>query len=353
MFGGSLTRFVSTSSLEFWGRHADPLFAVRGVRARVDAVRWETPRVRTVTLRPNGAWRGFRAGQHVVLTVEVDGRRLARTFSLTGAEDDMQLSLTIGRQPGGRVTGWVHERLRPGDIVELSQAHGDLTLPPDPTVPLLLIAGGTGITPFLAVLRTLASRRERRDVVLLCYAPRADELIARSELAALAATAPCLRIRPAYTRDPRPDALAGHFDAAHLAIAAPDYDQRLTYVCGPEPLMDAVERHWAEANLGGRLRAEWFTPPRRAGESSGPATVTCALTGRSVTIPGERSLLDELEAAGLQPRHGCRAGICRQCTCVRTSGAVEELRTGRRDEEAGAPIQLCTVRAAGDLVLAL
>ena len=81
--------------------------------------------------------------------------------------------------------------------------------------------------------------------------------------------------------------------------------------------------------------------------------MTCALSGRSVTIPGERSLLDELEAAGLQPRHGCRAGICRQCTCIRTSGAVEELRTGRRDEEAGAPIQLCTVRAAGDLVLAL
>src|SRR5262245_52187956 len=204
MLDGSLTRFVSTGALEFWVRHAHPLFAVRGVRARVDAVRWEAPRARTVMLRPNGAWRGFRAGQHVMLTVEIDGRRFARTFSLTGAEDDRQLSLTIGRQPGGRVTGWVHERLRRGDIVELSQAHGDLTLPADPAVPLLLIAGGTGITPFLAMVRTLASRRERRDVVLLCYAPRADELIARSELAALTATTPGLRIHPVYTRDPRP-----------------------------------------------------------------------------------------------------------------------------------------------------
>jgi ferredoxin len=72
-----------------------------------------------------------------------------------------------------------------------------------------------------------------------------------------------------------------------------------------------------------------------------------------VTVPGERSLLEELEAAGLRPRHGCRAGICRQCTCLKASGTVEELRTGRLGDEDGEPIQLCAVRAAGDLVLAL
>jgi ferredoxin len=72
-----------------------------------------------------------------------------------------------------------------------------------------------------------------------------------------------------------------------------------------------------------------------------------------VTVPGERSLLEELEAAGLRPRHGCRAGICRQCTCLKSSGTVEELRTGRLGDEDGEPIQLCAVRAAGDLVLAL
>lgn len=348
----ALTRLVSTDALEFWGRHVDPLFAVEGVLARVEAVRWETPRTRTIELRPNAAWRGFRAGQHVVLTVEVDGRRLSRTFSLAGAEDGRRLRLTIGRQPGGRVTGWLHDRLRTGDIVELSQAHGDLTLPADRAVPLLLIAGGTGITPFLAMLRTIASRGERRDVVLLCYAPSADEQIARAELATLAATVPGIRVHLACTRDPAPAALAGHFGAAHLAIAAPDYERRLTYLCGPASLMHAVDRHWRDAGLTARLRREWFGPPPATG-AGGPATVTCAESGRVVTVPGTRSLLEELEAAGLRPPHGCRAGICRQCTCIKASGSVEELRTGSRNDEAGAPIQLCAVRATGDVVLAL
>jgi len=354
MMRAQLARFFPAETLEFWGRHVDPLFAVGRVLARVETVQSETARVRTVVLRPNAAWRGFRAGQHVVLTVEVDGRRLSRTFSLSGAEDAGTLRLTIGRQPGGRVTGWIHERLRPGAVVELSQAHGDFTLPDDPGVPVLLIAGGTGVTPFLAMLRTLAARGARRDVVLLCYAPRAEELVARVDLAALAAAAPGLRVYPAYTRETRADALAGHFGAPHLAVAAPDYRERLTYVCGPETLMGAVERHWQDAELAGRLRREWFAPPRpAAGAARGPAAVTCTDSGRTVTVPGERSLLEELEAAGLRPRHGCRAGICRQCTCLKASGAVEELRTGRMGDEDGEPIQLCAVRAAGDLVLAL
>jgi ferredoxin-NADP reductase len=352
-FRDAVTRLVSPDALEFWVRHADPLFAIGAVRARIDALRWETPRVRTLVLRPNGAWRGFRAGQHVTLAIEIDGRRLLRTFSLAGAEDDRRLCLTIGRRPGGRVTGWLHERARPGAIVELSQAHGDFTLPDDATTPLLLIAGGTGVTPFLAMLRTLATRGERRDVVLLCYARGVDDLVARRDLAALAAGVPGLRIHPAYTRDDAADALSGHFGPAHLAIAAPDWGRRLTYVCGPEPLMRAVESHWQDAGLAGRLRQEWFGPPRCAAGARGPVTVTCAGSGRVVTVPGARSLLEELEAAGLRPRHGCRAGICRQCTCLKASGSVEVLRTGRRDDEAGEPIQLCAVRAAGDLVLAL
>lgn len=348
-----LTRFVPAETIEFWLRHADPLFAVGRVLARVESVQEESARVRTFVLRPNEVWRGFRAGQHVVLTVEVDGRRLARTFSLSGAEDAGALRLTIGRQPGGRVTGWLHERLQAGAVVELSQAHGDFTLPADPTVPLLLIAGGTGITPFLAMLRTLAARGERRDVVLLCYAPRADELIARDDLAALASEVHGLRVHAAYTRESRAAALTGRFGEAHLAEAVPDFRERLTYVCGPEPLMEAVDCRWRDAHVAERLRREWFAPPRRAGPGSGPAVVTCAASGRAVTVPGEHSLLEELEAAGLRPRHGCRAGICRQCTCLKASGTVEELRTGRRADEAGEPIQLCAVRAAGDLVLAL
>ncbi len=347
-----LAHIVPAETLEFWVQHVDPLFAVDRVLARVEAVQPETPRVRTLVLQPNRRWRGFRAGQHVALTAEVEGRRLTRTFSLSGADTDRMLSVTVGRRPGGRVTGWLHERLRPGTVIELSQAEGDFTLPDDTAVPLLFIAGGTGITPFLAMLRTMAARRKRRDVVLLCYAPRAEELIARDDLAALPRAQPGLRVYVGYTRDTRAGTLVGRFGTTHLAVAAPDFRDRQTFVCGPPPLMEAVERAWTDAGIAARLRREWFALPRlRSGR--GPVRVSCTASGRIVTVPGERSLLEELEAAGLRPRHGCRAGICRQCTCVKVAGAVEALRSGRIADETGEPIQLCAVRAAGDLTLAL
>ncbi|HEV7735025.1 MAG TPA: ferredoxin reductase [Candidatus Binatia bacterium] len=343
-----LTRFLDSDTLEFWLQHVDPLFAYDRVRARVEVVQHETPRVRTVVLRPNARWRGFRAGQHVVVTLEVDGRRLSRTFSLSGGEDDRTLRLTIGRQPNGRVTGALHDRIRPGDILEISQAHGDFVLPDDERVPLLLVAGGTGITPFLAMLRTLAARGARRDVVLLNWAPRAAELIARHELTTLPNRLLGLRVHTAYTREGM-----DRFSAAGVESVVPDFRQRLTYVCGPDALTDAVAACWRDAGLTERLRREWFGAPRRDATSDGPVAVACTRSGRTVTVPGVQSLLVELEAAGLTPAHGCRAGICRQCTCVLASGAVEELRTGGTRNETDEPIQLCAVRARSDLVLAL
>lgn len=342
------SRLVDPATLEFWLRHVDPLFAVEAVRARVVAVHEETARVRTFVLRPNRRWQGFRAGQHVVLTVDVDGRRLSRTFSLAGGEDERTLRLTIGRQPGGRVTGALHDRVRPGTIVELGQAHGDFILPDDPAVPLLLLAGGTGITPFLAMLRTLAARREPRDVVLACWAPTAAELIARDELAMLAASLPGLRVHVGYTREGM-----ARFSDAWLRATVPDAADRLTYVCGPDALTDAVAAHWSARGLARRLRREWFGAPRATAVAGGPVAVACTRSGRTVTVPGVQSLLVELEAAGLQPAHGCRAGICRQCTCRLAAGAVEELRTGETRDEPDEPIRLCAVRARTDLQLAL
>ncbi|MCW5890866.1 MAG: iron-sulfur cluster-binding domain-containing protein [bacterium] len=345
---GVARRLVDPATLEFWLQHLDPLFAVERVRARVEAVQAETPRVRTFVLRPNRRWRGFRAGQHATVTVEVDGRRLTRTFSLAGGEDEPTLRLTIARQPDGRVTGALHDRVRPGAIVELGQAQGDFVLPDDPRAPLLLLAGGTGLTPFLSMLRTLAARGARRDVVLLCWAPRPAELIARNELGALPARLPGLRVHTAFTRDGM-----ARFSGDGLRALAPDWAARRAYVCGPDALTAAVAAHWDAAGLTTQLRREWFGAPRAAAAGAGPVAVACTRSGRTVTVPGERSLLVELEAAGLRPAHGCRAGICRQCTCTLAAGAVEELRTGTTRHEIDEPIQLCAVRARTDLVLAV
>src|SRR5208282_6065252 len=103
-----------------------PLALARDVRAEVTAVRWQTPKSVTLTLRPNDNWRGFRAGQFVGVSVEVDGVRLTRPYSPAGSEHAPggALELTVSTHPQGRVSRHLREHARPGIIVDLTQAQG-------------------------------------------------------------------------------------------------------------------------------------------------------------------------------------------------------------------------------------
>ncbi len=108
-----------------------PLLLARDVRAEVTAVRYQTAKSVTLTLRPNENWRGFRAGQFVGVSVEVDGVCLTRPYSPAGSEQssDGALELTVSTHPEGRVSRHLREHARPGMIVGLTQAQGDFVLP--------------------------------------------------------------------------------------------------------------------------------------------------------------------------------------------------------------------------------
>ena len=103
----------------------------RDVRAEVTAVRRQTPKSVTLTLRPNENWRGFRAGQFLGVSVEVDGVRLTRPYSPAGPEQapDGALELTVSTHPEGRVSRHLRDDARPGMIIDLTQAQGEFMLP--------------------------------------------------------------------------------------------------------------------------------------------------------------------------------------------------------------------------------
>ena len=107
-----------------------PLLLARDVRAEVTAVRWQTPKSVTLTLRPNENWRGFRAGQFVGVSVEIDGVRLTRPYSPAGSEHAPEgaLELTVSTHPEGRVSRHLRDHARPGMIVDLTQAQGEFVL---------------------------------------------------------------------------------------------------------------------------------------------------------------------------------------------------------------------------------
>src|SRR4029079_9569347 len=131
----------------------DPTWTAGEARARVVARRRQTPRSVTLTLEPNRAFTGFRAGQHINLTVEIDGRRRTRPYSPATPEDASPLELPVGRHDGGLVSTYLCEHARPGMVVGLDSVGGDFTLPAVRPRRILFVSGGSGITPVMSMLR--------------------------------------------------------------------------------------------------------------------------------------------------------------------------------------------------------
>jgi len=334
--------------LNDWLMMLKPTWSLSDVRAVITEVISETPDTKTFVLRPNWLWRGHRAGQHVSITVEINGVRHLRTFTLSSSPTaSCQLSLTIKRNPQGRVTPYMHEQLRVGDVVTLSQAAGEFVLPARVPEKLLFLSGGSGITPLLSMLRELRANNYQGDIVFLHSARSAADAICRAELEELAAAWPCLRLQLHYSDE------AGLLDMERIAVRAPELTERETFMCGPSGFMDAVIAGFAARDLSARLHFERFGAPKPRPRAYGSVQLRFSKSQRSSTSVGDRSLLEEAERAGLKPKHGCRMGICKQCSCKKVSGSVENLLTGESSSAEHEMIQICVSRAQSDLELEL
>ena len=239
-----------------------PLLLKRDVRAEVTAVRQQTPKSVTLTLCPNENWRGLRAGQFVGVSVEIDGVRETRPYSPAGSQHAAAgaLELTVSTHPEGRVSRYLRKHARPGMIVGLTQADGEFVLPDQRPERVLLISGGSGITPVMAMLRTLCDEGFAGEIGFLNYA-RSRELALYGVRARSARRPP--RAAP---RRPRLHARA-RSAAQRVASAAStcdavigEHSSAATFVCGPPALIDSVRAVWAQDGLA-EPAVETFTPP--------------------------------------------------------------------------------------------
>ena len=319
----------------------DPTWTRGDARARVVAVRRSTPRSVTLTLAPNRAFAGFRAGQHINLSVEIDGRRRTRPYSPANAETDGHIEVTVGRHDGGLVSTYLYEHARPGMVAFLDSVAGEFTLPETLPDRMLFVSGGSGITPVMSMLRTLRARGHRGEVAFVHYARSAQEACYRDELAEIAATMPNVTVRHGFTRDAEGSDLTGRFGADHLPFVDPD----AVFVCGPPALVDAVREMFPDA------LHESFVPPVFDGEASG-GQVTFSDSGLELTDDG-RPLLNQAEDAGLTPESGCRMGICFSCTRRKNSGVVRNVVTGAVSSPDEEDVQICVTAPVGDVDIAL
>lgn len=326
-----------------------PLLSLSEVRARVAEVIEETPSTRTLVLQPNALWQGAIAGQFVRVRVEINGRQIERVYSLSSCPGQRRLAITVKRQEGGLVSNFLHDCVKLGDVLTISQAAGDFVLPQRLPEKILLLSAGSGITPVMAMLRDLQARQYQGDLVFLHVCRAQDDFIFGGELQTIAADFPALRLMSHFSQT------ASRFDVSTMQRMVPDLTQRETWMCGPLALMDAVQQHWSEQALTARLHSERFVvAPLRPVKSAGePAAVAFAASGKSFVTRGSEPLLVQAERAGLTPKHGCRIGICRSCQCTKTSGTVQNLQTGDISSEPNELIRLCISAARSDLTLDL
>ncbi|MCX3062658.1 molybdopterin-dependent oxidoreductase [Streptomyces beihaiensis] len=287
-----------------------------------------------------------RPGQHVTVASDaLPGVR--RSYSLTGSAVDAERTeyrLAVRREAGGVFSSYVHDRLKVGDRLRLTAPSGVFCLPTEGHAPVVLLAGGIGITPFLGHLETLAATGRATAPVVLHYANASDATYAfRERLRELAQVIPQLTV------------------VDHVGpIAADAVDPRLVeqrarfYLCGPQPMLTALTGALCERGVPRfEIFTETFRAARRTVDLPDDArfTVRFARSGREATWhKGDGPLLDLGERAGVRLPSGCRVGQCESCACRVLAGDVAHL-VEPPDDLPEARALACQAVPMSDLVL--
>ena len=224
-----------------------------------------TPRTKNLILEVPG-WEGHKAGQHVDvrLTAE-DGYQAQRSYSIASAPEDGRLEIVVERLDDGEVSPYLTDELRVGDRLELRGPIGGwFTWQAREGGPLLLVAGGSGIAPLMAMIRHRASANSDASCRLLYSSRSREETIYAGELDRLAAEDGALEVIHTLTRS-QPPGWTGYsrrIDREMLGEVAPSPEERrLAFVCGPTPLVEAAATALVELGYDpARVKTERFGP---------------------------------------------------------------------------------------------
>jgi ferredoxin-NADP reductase len=325
----------------------NPLWSARELRGRIVEVRPETHDCATLVIKPGwGFGFDYQPGQYIGIGLLVDGRWRWRSYSLTSvprATGARTVTITVKAMPEGFLSTHLVGGVRPGTVVRLAAPKGNFVLPNPPPASILFITAGSGITPVMSMLRTLARRGLLTDIVHVHSAPIAADVVFATELANLARSHPEYRLLTRVTR------VQGRLDLNRIGDEVPDWRDRQTWICGPAAMLDTAEKLWAAHGIADRLHSERFAAARTTDRGQGGA-VTFARSGKTLAADGAMSLMEAGEQAGVLMPFGCRMGICHTCVVGLVQGRVRDLRTGA-EHEAGSRIQTCISVASGDCVL--
>ncbi|MCI0456027.1 MAG: FAD-binding oxidoreductase [Gemmataceae bacterium] len=346
---------------------------------RVGRIFQETPDVKTFRLmNPLGGVLPFNylPGQFLTVTVLTDGKPVKRTYTIASSPTQHDYAeITVKHEDEGVVSGFLHNRVQQGDLLEFSGPSGSFIFTGRECKCILLIGGGVGITPLMSVIRYLIDRSWPGDIYLLYSIHSPEDFIFREELEYLQRRHPNLHVIVTVSHAEGADwkGPTGRITKELIAQSVPDVVSRYVHLCGPVPLMEAVKKMLAELGVpGDRVKTEAFGPALGKPEPTRPPaaapagvgveekgarvtlpTVTFSQSDKSAPLPPDKPILDVADEIGVEIDNSCRVGTCGICRVKLLSGqvsmAVEDgLEPG--DKEQGI-ILACQAKSAGNVTV--
>jgi ferredoxin-NADP reductase len=304
------------------------------VKTPVLAVFDETPDVRTFRMaRPEGF--EFKAGQFLTLRVRADGKEHVRCYSISsppGAQG--HLEITVKRI--GLVSGALHATVRPGSMLSVQAPAGAFLYPTGEDRPLVLIAGGVGITPLMSMLRHAIDAEPTRPVTLFYSVRTVEDIAFRDEIQMLDRRHSQFRTFISVTDGPAGAEFSpGRINEALLTTNAPDIVHAVCLLCGPPPMLDATKALLTKIGVPQPQISSEIFQAAVAASAGGPALADAPpaggvahglrfdRSGSTTTVEANQTMLEAAEACGVDIPSLCRAGVCGTCRTKVLSGDVQ------------------------------
>jgi ferredoxin-NADP reductase len=317
----------------------------------------ETHDVKSFTfVSPDRKHIAFDAGQYFMFELDLDNEADGRCYSISSSPHRRNaITITVKRVPGGKVSNWLHDNLKPDTVVKASGPRGRFVRPA--AAKYVFLSGGSGITPVMSMVRELADTARPVDVVFIHAGRTPKDFIFRSDLANLAERMKGLRLLllPEDVSNERSwPGLSGRISKELLRMAVPDIAERVVMCCGPAPFMRAAKSITGELGVSAQSYHEESFDAAVIEEAPAPITqaveakifnVQFSKQGKSVEVSADQTVLSCAKKAGVRLPSSCVSGICGTCKSKLVSGSVDMKHEGgirQREIDAGFFLPCCS-----------
>ena len=301
----------------------------------------------------------YKPGQFVMLDLEIDGRKIKRPYSISSSPSrPYNLEVTVKRVSSGLVSNWLHDNFKVGNKIKISPPMGDFNYFGNSHHKLLFICAGSGITPLMSMSRWICDTTTDFDVIFIYSCRTQKDIIFRQELELMALKYPNFKLAITLTTDEFDlnwSGYNGRLNETMLLEIAPDFKQRIAYVCGSAMFLENVQTILDRLNFPmHNYYQESFVSiakpalTSRQKSSFEEAAVVFSKSEQQVICDADETILEAALREAVVLPYGCQMGVCGQCKLRKISGEVSYEKDFGCEEDY---VLTCVAKAVGSVAI--